>query len=94
MLSLSIALKFFFIFHKHISTFCFKDYPFLSICREFNVNDTDPYAPAYGIAPPLPMDEVIHIHRESIGTSDSVAAMEAAYEKSLGIVPKKDSGEP
>lgn len=57
----------------------------------FTNNDTNPYAPAYGNAPPLPMDEVINVHRESIGTPDSVAAAEAAYEKSLGIVPKKDS---
>lgn len=53
--------------------------------------DIDPYAPAYGNEPLLPIDDIINIHRESIGTPDSVAAAEAAYEKSLGIVPKKDS---
>ncbi len=61
------------------------------VSSAFANNDTNPYAPAYGNAPLLPMDEDINIHRESIGTPDSVAAAEAAYEKSLGIVPKKDS---
>lgn len=61
------------------------------VSSAFANNDTNPYAPAYRNAPLLPMDEDINIHRESIGTPDSVAAAEAAYEKSLGIVPKKDS---
>ena len=52
--------------------------------------DIDPCALAYRNKPPLQMDEIINIQRESIGTPDSVAAAEAAYEKSLGIVPKKD----
>lgn len=61
------------------------------VSSAFANNGTNPYAPAYGNSPLLPMDEDINIHRESIGTPDSVAAAEAAYEKSLGIVPKKDS---
>ena len=41
--------------------------------------------------PPAQMDETFNIHEEYSGTLESVAAAEAAYEKSLGIVPKRKS---
>lgn len=54
-------------------------------------NDTDPYAPAYGNKPLLPMDDILNTHKKTAGLTNSVAEAETAYEKSLGIVPKKDS---
>lgn len=51
----------------------------------------DPHIPAYGNKPPEPMDEILNISQERLGTPDSVAAAEAEYEKSLGIVPKTKS---
>jgi Predicted transcriptional regulators len=51
----------------------------------------DPHIPAYGNKPPEPMDEILNISQEHLGTPDSVAAAEAEYEKSLGIVPKTKS---
>jgi len=57
----------------------------------FANNGIDPYTPAYGNEPPAPMDEILNIHKEYTGTLDSVAAAEAAYEKSLGIVLKTKS---
>ena len=57
----------------------------------FTNNGINPYAPAYGSTPPAQMDETFNIHEEYSGTLESVAAAEAAYEKSLGIVPKRKS---
>lgn len=61
------------------------------VTAAFANNDTDPYTPAYGNEPPEPMDEILNVHEKYSGTLDSVAAAEAAYEKSLGIVPKRKS---
>lgn len=61
------------------------------VSAAFTNNDTDPYTPAYGNTPPMPLDELLDIHQEYLGTPDSVATAEAAYEKSLGIVPKTKS---
>lgn len=57
----------------------------------FSNNGIDPYTPAYGNEPPAPTDEIFNISQRQLGTPDSVAAAEAAYEKSLGIVPKTRS---
>lgn len=54
----------------------------------FSNNGIDPYTPAYGNEPPAPTDEILNISQRQLGTPDSIAEAEAAYEKSLGIVPK------
>ncbi len=61
------------------------------VSAAFAYTDVDPYFPAYGKEPPQPMDEILAVDEEYLGTPDSVAAAEAAYEKSLGIAPKKKS---
>lgn len=61
------------------------------IVAAFAHNDASPHAPAYGNEPSLSMDDIFNNHQEYLGTPDSVAAAEAAYEKSLGIVPKEES---
>lgn len=57
----------------------------------FANNGIDPYTPAYGNEPPVPMDEILNIPQKQLGTPDSIAAAEAAYEKNLGIVQKTKS---
>lgn len=61
------------------------------VSAAFTNNDTDPYTPAYGNEPPAPTDEIFNISQRQLGTPDSVAAAEALYERSLGIVQKTKS---
>lgn len=61
------------------------------IVAAFAHNGASPHAPAYGNESSLSMDDIFNNHQEYLGTPGSVAAAEAAYEKSLGIVPKEES---